>query len=70
MTLYFRVDAVGLGRRKLCLDRLEKTEVLRQISSEVEEFRDGLPRRRRPRAFPHGPRTPRSPPPRAAGRGG
>ncbi|KND42517.1 MULTISPECIES: DUF1152 domain-containing protein [Streptomyces] len=53
MALYFCVDAVGLARRNLYLDRLEKTELTRQISSVVEEFRDGLPRQRQPRAFPH-----------------
>ncbi|MDX3862894.1 DUF1152 domain-containing protein [Streptomyces europaeiscabiei] len=53
MALYFCVDAMGLARRNLYLDRLEKTELTRQISSVVEEFRDELPRQRQPRAFPH-----------------
>ena len=53
MAMYFCVDAVGLARRNLYLDRLEKTELTRQISSVVEEFRDELPRQRPPRAFPH-----------------
>ncbi|WP_215453539.1 DUF1152 domain-containing protein [Streptomyces sp. ATCC 21386] len=53
MALYFCVDAVGLARRNLYLDRLEKTELTRQISSLVAEFRDQLPRQRPPRVFPH-----------------
>ncbi len=53
MALYFCVDAVGLAARNLYLDRLEKTELTRQISSVIEEFRDELPRQRQPRAFPH-----------------
>ncbi|MEI5523019.1 DUF1152 domain-containing protein [Streptomyces brasiliscabiei] len=51
--LHFCVDAAGLARRDLSLDRLEKTELTRQISSVVAGFRDGLPRQRPPRAFPH-----------------
>ncbi|WP_327320008.1 DUF1152 domain-containing protein [Streptomyces sp. NBC_01235] len=53
MALYFCVDAVGLARRNLYLDRLEDTVLMRQISTRVEEFRDGLPVLRQPRAFPH-----------------
>ncbi|MFF3562178.1 DUF1152 domain-containing protein [Streptomyces sp. NPDC002574] len=53
MALYFCVDAVGLARRNLYLDRLEGTQLTRQISSVVEEFRDDLPRQRPPRTFPH-----------------
>lgn len=53
MSLYFCVDAVGLARRNLYLDRLERTYLTRQISSVIEEFRDELPRQRAPRAFPH-----------------
>jgi hypothetical protein len=53
MALYFCVDAVALARRNLYLDRLEDTVLMRQISSRIEEFRDGLPRLRQPRAFPH-----------------
>ncbi|WP_149824434.1 DUF1152 domain-containing protein [Streptomyces tailanensis] len=53
MALYFCVDAVGLARRNLYLDRLEKTALTRQISSIIAEFRDELPRQRQPRAFPH-----------------
>jgi hypothetical protein len=53
MSLYFCVDAPGLARRNLYLDRLEQTHLTRQISSIIEEFRDDLPRQRPPRTFPH-----------------
>lgn len=53
MAVYFCVDAVGLAARNLYLDRLERTQLTRQISSIVEEFRDELPRQRPPRTFPH-----------------
>ncbi|WP_329223263.1 DUF1152 domain-containing protein [Streptomyces sp. NBC_01485] len=53
MALYFCVDAVGLARRNLYLDRLADTVLMRQISTRIEEFRDGLPVLRQPRAFPH-----------------
>ncbi|WP_406266475.1 DUF1152 domain-containing protein [Actinacidiphila glaucinigra] len=53
MAMYFCVDAVGLAARNLYLDRLERTQLTRQISSIVEEFRDELPRQRPPRTFPH-----------------
>ncbi|MEV6508669.1 DUF1152 domain-containing protein [Streptomyces sp. NPDC051642] len=53
MALYFCVDAPGLARRNLYLDRLERTSLIRQVSSLIEEFRDELPRQRPPRAYPH-----------------
>ncbi|WP_042432812.1 DUF1152 domain-containing protein [Streptacidiphilus anmyonensis] len=53
MTLYFAVDAVGLARRNLYLPLLERTVLLRQISTVIAEFRDSLPALRPPRAFPH-----------------
>ncbi|MCW7941351.1 hypothetical protein AAW14_04640 [Streptomyces hygroscopicus] len=53
MTLYFCVDAPGLARRNLYLDQLERTSLMRQISTIIEKFRDELPRQRPPRAFPH-----------------
>ncbi|MEX3099298.1 MULTISPECIES: DUF1152 domain-containing protein [unclassified Streptomyces] len=53
MAMYFCVDAGALARRNLYLDRLAETVLMRQISSRIEEFRDGLPRLRAPRAFPH-----------------
>ncbi|WTE49224.1 hypothetical protein OH768_02565 [Streptomyces sp. NBC_01622] len=53
MSLYFCVDAPGLARRNLYLDRLARTALIRQVSSRIEEFRDELPRQRPPRAYPH-----------------
>jgi hypothetical protein len=53
MTLYFCVDAAGLARRNLYLDRLESTHVMSQVSLAIEEFREGLPRQRPPRTYPH-----------------
>ncbi|MFI9173691.1 DUF1152 domain-containing protein [Streptomyces lincolnensis] len=53
MALYFCVDATGLARRNLYLDRLENTALMRQISSVIAEFRDEVGRQRPPRAFPH-----------------
>jgi hypothetical protein len=53
MALYFCVDAVGLARRNLYLDRLADTVLMRQISSRIEDFREALPRLRQPRAYPH-----------------
>ncbi|OIJ69144.1 DUF1152 domain-containing protein [Streptomyces mangrovisoli] len=53
MALCFCVDAVALARRNLYLDRLERTALMRQISTVIVEFRETLPRQRAPRAFPH-----------------
>ncbi|WP_416968888.1 DUF1152 domain-containing protein [Streptomyces sp. 4F14] len=53
MAMYFCVDAPALARRNLYLDRLAETVLMRQISTRIEEFRDGLPGLRAPRAFPH-----------------
>ncbi|WP_329494696.1 DUF1152 domain-containing protein [Kitasatospora herbaricolor] len=53
MTLYFGVTVEALAAGNLYLDRLEDTVLTRQISSVIEEFRDGLPGRRPPRQFPH-----------------
>ncbi|MFF4360409.1 DUF1152 domain-containing protein [Streptomyces sp. NPDC001604] len=53
MSLYFCVDAPGLARRNLYLDRLENTALMRQISSVIEDFRAGPARQRPPRAYPH-----------------
>ncbi|MFE9605113.1 DUF1152 domain-containing protein [Streptomyces hokutonensis] len=53
MSLYFCVDAPGLARRNLYLDRLTPTALIRQVSSRIEEFREELPRQRPPRAYPH-----------------
>ena len=53
MSLYFCVDAVGLARRNLYLDRLENTALMRQISTAVGDFRGELACQRPPRAYPH-----------------
>ncbi|MGW2832756.1 DUF1152 domain-containing protein [Streptomyces sp. NPDC001286] len=53
MSLYFCVDAVGLARRNLYLDRLENTALMRQISTAVGDFRGQLARQRPPWAYPH-----------------
>ena len=53
MSLYFCVDAPALAHRNLYLDRLENTELMRQISAAIEGFRAELPRQRPPRAYPH-----------------
>ncbi|MFD7341472.1 DUF1152 domain-containing protein [Streptomyces violascens] len=53
MALYFCVDLPGLARRNLYLDLLERTSLMRQVSSVIEEFRTTLPRQRPPRTFPH-----------------
>ncbi|MGW2567368.1 DUF1152 domain-containing protein [Streptomyces sp. NPDC001537] len=53
MSLYFCVDAPGLARHNLYLDRLENTALMRQISSVIEDFRAGPMRQRPPRAYPH-----------------
>ncbi len=52
MTIYFAVDADGLARRSLYLNRLEGTTLMRQISSIIEHFRMEITPRA-PRAFPH-----------------
>jgi hypothetical protein len=53
MAVYFCVDALGLARQNLYLDRLESTALIRQVSSLIQDFRDELPRQRPPRAYPH-----------------
>ncbi|MER8182679.1 DUF1152 domain-containing protein [Kitasatospora sp. NPDC094015] len=53
MTLYFSVTVEALAARHRYLDRIEHTVLLRQISTAVEEFRDGLAGLRAPRMFPH-----------------
>ncbi|MER5642093.1 DUF1152 domain-containing protein [Kitasatospora sp. NPDC002227] len=53
MTLYFAVTVEALAARNLYLDRLERTRQTRQISTVIEDFRDGLPHLRPARAFPH-----------------
>ncbi|WP_042410454.1 DUF1152 domain-containing protein [Streptacidiphilus carbonis] len=53
MAVYFTVDAVGLAERNLYLPQLEQTVLTRQISFVIEGFREGVPRQRPPRMFPH-----------------
>ncbi|MFI9272542.1 DUF1152 domain-containing protein [Kitasatospora sp. NPDC052896] len=53
MTLYLTVTVAGLADRNRYLDRLERTVLIRQLSTVIEEFRDELPRLRPPRTFPH-----------------
>ncbi|MEV0400432.1 DUF1152 domain-containing protein [Actinoallomurus sp. NPDC050550] len=52
MAIYFTVDADGLARQNLYLDRLKDTVLMRQISSVIEDFRYEV-RTRPPRAIPH-----------------
>ncbi|MET9254547.1 DUF1152 domain-containing protein [Streptomyces sp. NPDC003717] len=53
MAMYFCVDLPGLARRNLYLDLLERTALMRQVSSAIEAFRTTLPHQRPPRTFPH-----------------
>ncbi|MGV9263729.1 DUF1152 domain-containing protein [Kitasatospora sp. NPDC003701] len=53
MTLYFGVTVEALAAEHRYLDLIEHTVLIRQISSVIEEFRDGLPAQRPPRQFPH-----------------
>ncbi|MFI0351682.1 DUF1152 domain-containing protein [Actinomadura sp. 9N407] len=53
MAMYFTVDLDGLARRSLYLERLEKTVLMRQISSIIEDFRHDLKKSRPPHQFPH-----------------
>ncbi|WP_066375256.1 DUF1152 domain-containing protein [Herbidospora mongoliensis] len=52
MAVYFAVDAGGLARRSLYLDRLEDTVLMRQISTIIWSFQAEITSRP-PRAFPH-----------------
>ncbi|WP_406197969.1 DUF1152 domain-containing protein [Kitasatospora sp. NBC_01560] len=53
MTLYFGVTVEALAAENRYLHLIERTELTRQISTVIEEFRDGLPAQRPPRQFPH-----------------
>ncbi|TWF73855.1 uncharacterized protein DUF1152 [Kitasatospora viridis] len=53
MTLYFTVTVEALAGRNLYLDKLERTQLMRQVATAIEEFRDGLAVQRPPRMFPH-----------------
>lgn len=53
MAMYFTATVEGLAARHLYLPLLEGTQTIRQISTIIGEFRDGLEERRIPRQFPH-----------------
>ena len=53
MTLYFTFELDAIARRNLYLDRLERTVLIRQISSAIGAFRYDLPAVRKPRTIPH-----------------
>ncbi|MFJ8041105.1 DUF1152 domain-containing protein [Kitasatospora sp. NPDC096147] len=53
MTMYFSVTVEALAARNRYVDRIERTVLMRQISSVIEEFRDELPAQRPPRQYPH-----------------
>ncbi|GAA3026783.1 DUF1152 domain-containing protein [Kitasatospora albolonga] len=53
MSMYFTVTVEALAARNRYLDRIERTVLMRQISTVIEEFRDELPAQRPPRQFPH-----------------
>ncbi|WP_392673070.1 DUF1152 domain-containing protein [Streptomyces sp. LN785] len=52
MSLCFAFELEGVARHCLYLDRIEHTHLIRQVSSAIEAFRDGI-RQRPPRRIPH-----------------
>ncbi|WP_424216709.1 DUF1152 domain-containing protein (plasmid) [Streptomyces sp. BI20] len=52
MSLYFAFELDALAARCLYLDRIEETELMRQVHSRIAEFRDEVVSRP-PRRFPH-----------------
>ncbi|MFF7534388.1 DUF1152 domain-containing protein [Streptomyces bobili] len=52
MALYFAFDLPGLAARCLYLDRIEDTQLMRQVHSRIAEFRESVVTRP-PRRFPH-----------------
>ncbi len=52
MSLYFAFDLPGLAARCLYLDRIEDTQLMRQVHTRIAEFRETVVTRP-PRAFPH-----------------
>ncbi|MFJ4714187.1 DUF1152 domain-containing protein [Streptomyces sp. NPDC088785] len=52
MALYFAFELDGVARHCRYLDRIENTHLMRQVSSAIESFRDGIPTRP-PRRIPH-----------------
>lgn len=53
MSICFIFELAGIARRCLYLDRIENTQLIRQVSSEIEAFRDEVVRQRPPRRIPH-----------------
>lgn len=53
MSLCFTFELEGIARRCLYLDRIEDTHLMRQVSSAIAEFRDGVDSPRPPRRIPH-----------------
>ncbi|MFC9267156.1 DUF1152 domain-containing protein [Streptomyces zhihengii] len=53
MSLCFTFELEGIARRCLYLDRIEDTHLMRQVSSAIAEFRDGVAAPRPPRRIPH-----------------
>jgi hypothetical protein len=52
MAVYFTVDLAGLAARNLLLPLIEDTHLMRQVSTAIAGFRDGVDTRV-PRMFPH-----------------
>ncbi|MGW7363844.1 DUF1152 domain-containing protein [Streptomyces sp. NPDC054841] len=53
MSLYFTFELEGIARRCLYLERIEHTQLMRQVSSAIELFRDEVVRQRPARRIPH-----------------
>ncbi|MER6997438.1 DUF1152 domain-containing protein [Streptomyces sp. NPDC000410] len=53
MSFYFAFELEGLAQRCLYLDRIEHTQLMRQVSSAIELFRDEVAQQRSPRRIPH-----------------
>ncbi|MFE9423750.1 DUF1152 domain-containing protein [Kitasatospora sp. NPDC006697] len=53
MTLYFSVTVEALAARHCYLERLERTQLMRQVATVIADFRDGAGPLRPPRMFPH-----------------
>ncbi|MGW1430147.1 DUF1152 domain-containing protein [Streptomyces sp. NPDC002431] len=53
MTLCFAFELEGVARNCHYLDRIEHTQLIRRVSSVIEEFRDEITQRPPPRRIPH-----------------
>ncbi|MFD0598522.1 hypothetical protein ACFQZ4_44700 [Catellatospora coxensis] len=53
MAMYFTVDLDGLARHVHYLPRLEHTRTRAEVALAIEEYRDGLDRKRARRPIPH-----------------